>query len=485
MALEAVSLPTWVASNAKIQETDGRWVHMDLWDDQVLTLEEMQATDWLLVLKARQLGLTWMCVDELVWMMLTRPGLQAGVYSLREEEAIAVVQRVKDVYARVRPEWYHGPAAIDNNNHWRMANGSAVRAFSSTSGDSYTFGYVLVDEADLIPDLGGVLRRAEPTIADGGKMRLVSRSNKTAPASLFKAMYRAARDGRSKWRSIFLPWWARPTRTVEWYDEQRRTTHAATGNLDFVYEQYPENPDEALAPAESDKRFPMSWVEACLEVRAPLAGPTLPTLPGLKVWSMPQADVRYYLGGDPAEGNPTSDPSTAQVIDSDGHQVARLAGRFDPTVFASHVRKLAKWYNEASVLIERNNHGHAVHVALTEIPDLAGANLVMGRDSKLGWLSNVTGNVALYDNLADSLRDRRLVIRDRETADQLQTILGADLSAPEGLNDDLADALGLADMCRTLSPMFGNPVSAANPSRPVTQAPTHRTEPTRPPHWDK
>ncbi len=489
-------LDAWITNNAHVQEADGKWVEVDLWPSQLDVVDLMDRSNNLIVLKARQLGLTWLCVFEIVWMMILKPGLQVGVYSLREEEAAAVIQRIKDVFDRVQPHWRRrggGSPEKDNNTHWRMGNGSAVRGFSSRSGDSYTLGYVLVDEADLIDNLDQVLRKAEPTLSGGGYIRLVSRSDKTRPDSLFKKMYRAAIAGEGKWSAAFLPWWARPGRTEAWYQQERKTSLATRGNLDFVYEQYPASPSEALAPSESDKRFPMAWVEQCSKLSPSLAADDVAaSVAGLMVWELPDNNERYFIGADPAEGNPTSDDSAAQVVNASGRQVARIRGRHQPAQLAHAVSILSAWYStghrgefrHAPVLVERNNHGHAVILALQNLyPEVP---VAIGRDGHPGWLSNAKGNAALYDDLADSLRGKEVLIRDEETAIQLQLIQGADLSAPEGMMDDAADAFALADQCRKSEPVWKEPTSAPNPHVDRTPPGPHGTTPSQgPPHWQQ
>ena len=50
--------------------------------------------------------------------------------------------------------------------------------------------------------------------------------------------------------------------------------------------------------------------------------------PGLAVYRRPEAGGVYVMGVDPAEGNPRSDESAAQVLDAQtGEQVALLVGQ--------------------------------------------------------------------------------------------------------------------------------------------------------------
>jgi hypothetical protein len=150
---------------------------------------------------------------------------------------------------------------------------------------------------------------------------------------------------------LFLPWTARPRRTGEWYEQQRTDAVATTGSEDVLLEQYPATDAEALAPRSLDKRFSAKWVSACFREDPPLtadqlvlehfAAPAAPSLPFLTVFAKPQQGHQYVIGADPAEGNPTSDESAATVLDeATAEQVAVLAGRIEPDVFAGYLYEL-------------------------------------------------------------------------------------------------------------------------------------------------
>src|SRR5262249_38948476 len=121
------------------------------------------------------------------------------------------------------------------------------------------------------------------------------------------------------------------------------------------------------APRSLDKRLSTEWLKQCYQPREPATGPfpfsarKPPALPGLAVYALPIPGRRYIVGADPAEGNPTSEQSALEVLDGDsGEEVAAMAGRFEPATFAAHVETVARYYYGAAVMVERNNHGHAV-----------------------------------------------------------------------------------------------------------------------------
>jgi hypothetical protein len=323
----------------------------------------------------------------------------------------------------------------------------------------------------LNPDLERLMRSVKPTIDAGGRLILLSRSDKLRPQSLFKTIYRSALEGKNSYKPLFHPWHARPDRDEAWYAEQVRESLANTTALDFVHEQYPATDVEALAAPTLSKRLPAQWLSACFEERRPLTPANYPcdvanrrrleppALPGLVVyqWPAPPAEVQrgekkarlkgrhYAIGADPALGNPNSDDSAAVVLDcSTGNQVAELVGKFEPEVFGQYVAQLAAWYGRALVLPERNAMGVSLVSALRD----AGARVMCGKDGNPGWQTTATSKATLYNTLAEHLRAGDAGIASRKTLDQLLSIEAATLSAPEGLHDDRAMAYALATTAR-------------------------------------
>ena len=119
---------------------------------------------------------------------------------------------------------------------------------------------------------------------------------------------------------------------------------------------------------------------------------------------------------------------------------------------------LAKEYNNAFLLWERNNHGHAVETWLKMYRDTGKrVRLIYGYDStkslsKLGWPSNNKSKALAAEETARILRAGGITIHDEISAIQLQSIEAETLLAPEGEHDDLADnitvVLGALRYCR-------------------------------------
>lgn len=385
-----------------------------------------------------------------------RPAAAVGLFSKREEESIELLDfRLKGIYAHL-PEFLRNQHTLKNNKkRWTLSNGSMAMAFPTTGGRSYTFSLALVDEADFQPSLAELQRSVKPTIDAGGQQILLSTSDKGKPASEFKQIYRAARRGKNDYKPIFLPWDARPTRTIEWYEREKESVVASTGALDDLHQEYPSSDAEALAPRSLDKRIPPAWLSVVFEELDPIECDA-PALPELEVFKAPDAAKRYIVGADPAEGNPTSDDSALEVVEYlTGEQVATLAGKFQPAQLAAYADSLGRFYNNAGIMVERNNHGHAVILWLLEHSVL---RLLPGHDGREGWLSSPLGKTLLYNNVADTVKNEALfnnrLIHHYLTYAQLASIEGATLRAPEGEHDDRADAYALADVGRAQAAMM-------------------------------
>lgn len=462
-SLEAIEIaacwqdPKWfMRRHVMIEDATARaWVPLDLWPAQADVIDLLQVDKQVIMLKARQIGLTWLCVAWCLWSMLFRPAATVLLFSRRQDEAINLLDdRMKGMYRRLPPHLQAQAIIEDNGSEWTLSNGSVARAFPTTGGDSYTASIALVDEADLIPDLDAFMASVKPTIDAGGQLIMISRADKATPSSAFKRIYRSAVAGTNPaWRAVFLPWTARPDRTSEWYERQKADVLARTGVLDELHEQYPATDVEALAARSLDKRIPAAHLAKCFkpiavildtrtdaEKQASPEPPVPPSVPGLVVYEYPSPSRQYFISGDPAEGNPNSDDSASTIVDENDVEVASFAGKFEPAVFASYIDQVGTYFNLASAMIERNNHGHAVLLWLRDNSHLP---RLVGHDGKEGWLSNSKGKALMYAAAADAFRDGSTTLRTSATQLQLATIEASTLLAPEGDADDRADSFAL------------------------------------------
>lgn len=460
-----------------------RWIPFKLWSAQARTLKTFQTERLIVVLKARQIGLTWLALSYALWLMIFHPAATVLLFSKRDDEAIELLERLKGMYHRL-PVWMRARAVVvDNAHEFALSNGSRAKSFPTTAGDSYTASLVIGDEFDLVTNQDKLLRSVQPAIDNGGQMILLSRPDKDRPLTRFKKTYRSAKVGLTNWVAVFLPWFVHPGRDAAWYAAKQVEILENTGSKDELFEQYPSTDAEALAARTLNKRIAPQWLTQCYQEEQTLitVGVTsyqvetttgddgtqqhavtvedqrhsvpngaFPAIPGLKVFRLPEPGVQYVMGADTAEGLQVGDDSSLTVVNADtGEEVARLDGKYEPkAVFPALIDAVGRFYNYAPALVERNNHGHAVIGWLQDNGQIA--VLEDEKDSREGWNSSTAGKVRLYDTTASIFMHGDAIVHDAGTYHQLASIEKDTLRAPEGLHDDLADSYALAQQARKL-----------------------------------
>ncbi len=449
----------------------GGWLPFHLWPGQIQALDTLHRNHKVVVLKARQLGLTWLTLAFALWLMVTQPPAVILLFSLREAEAVELLRRLRAMHLRLPPWLQDGPGSTATATRWELATGSRAHAFSTQSGRSYTGTLALVDEADFVPNLATFLNAVKPTVDAGGRLFLVSTSDKAQPLSPFKRIFRtasaAAPDRRADagYTPLFLPWYAHPERTPSWRARVAAEMFAQRGSHDDFFQEYPASAEEALRVRSMAARLPVAWLErialpgdALTREQMPAA---LAALDHLQVFAAPVSDRRYVAAADPAEGNPRSDESALTILDAlTGAQVAILAGPIAPDLFALYGAALCRWYADAPILVERNNHGHAVIGWLAE----QGVELLPGPDGRPGWLTTAASKTRAWDEAARRISAAACSIADVETAAQLALVEASTLRAPTGHHDDRAMAYVLALLALgSAAPTPTPPVSPADP----------------------
>lgn len=214
----------------------------------------------------------------------------------------------------------------------------------------------------------------------------------------------------------------------------------------------------------------------------------------VSVWAKPKPSGFYVIGADSASGV-GADDSAAIVLDCrSGETVARLWGQIPPAEFAEHLVLLGKWYNNAWICPEVNNHGHAVIQAMLSHGYrniYKRKQLDVVRDApatQFGFLTTGQSKLPLTERLRQDVHSQeRLIIYDRALVDQLSTFVqingqGATRSvrreAAAGAKDDLVIAAALACEMRAAraiidedlerDPTFDNSFDELNDESPGT-----------------
>jgi hypothetical protein len=166
----------------------------------------------------------------------------------------------------------------------------------------------------------------------------------------------------------------------------------------------------------------------------------------LDIWLPPIPGKEYLVAVDPAGGGSDGDYSAAQVMELEtGLQCAELAGHVGGLELARLVTGIATEYNNACLVVERNNHGSGV---LALIENVCRYPRIYSQAGQMGWPTTSLSRPAAIGRLnaalieqADLFMSRRLLAECRSFVRQRDGSSGA----RAGTHDDrvMAMAIGL------------------------------------------
>ncbi len=384
-------------------------------------------------------------------------------------------------------------------------------ARDATAGRGDNYHLVHLSEIAFWLNAGELMTGLKQTVANVPRTLIVGETTANGLGGYFYERWQEAIAGRSDWLTLFFPWFDDPTYTRPFFSEQeeidlrqtlgtqarynewdgeeielqekhhctlqqlnwRRSTirNECDGDIDKFHQEYPSTPEEAFLVS-GRPRFNVKILKKMLSTSLPpqhrgylsggSSGPEFESNPKgyLRLWATPLEGRKYVIGGDVAEGRiqvadkKESDFSCLQVLDRRTlEQVAVWHGRIDPDLFGIEAIKLARYYNDAFVGIERNNSG------LTTVTRMKNENYwnvyqttvfdeVLDReDKKLGWITSSKTKPLLIDDLARSIREYEIKINDALTLNECCTYIieeDGKTNAQSGCFDDTVMALAIA-----------------------------------------
>lgn len=235
------------------KDAPGLIVPFKLWPGQRAALEAFAAHRLNVVLKARQLGLTWLALAEAARLLALAPGRTVVGLSRSEEEAKELARRLAVIFRHLpeflapegaAPPGWDGPvfraSALAVTVRWPGGPEGVFRAFPSgpSVARSFTADLILIDEWAFQQFAEEIWASAFPVVnrPQGGRVIGLSTIKR---GTLFEEIFTNPDNGFKK---LFLPWSADPRRDGAWYQR----TLGALGE-DRTLQEYPASVEEALA----------------------------------------------------------------------------------------------------------------------------------------------------------------------------------------------------------------------------------------------
>lgn len=420
-----------------------------------------------IVLKARQMGMSTWIAGRFLLKTLLIPGTVTLMVAHTQESA-------ESLFATVQRMWENLPTPLQSgigkrgranarqmtfpamDSEFRVAGAGEPNAGRGLSVTNLHCSEVARWQGDAPETLAG-LRAA---LAPGGELVLESTPN-GAYGCFYEQWQQAETNGMVR---HFFPWWCEPAYVgapaAEFTDEEevlvqregltaeqvgfRRELAQRFGAMrvqEFAEDAvscFRESGDcffdrDALAVCGKDAVAPM-------DVRRGGA---------LKVWLPAVPGRSYIVAVDVAGGGSEGDYSAVQVVDvGTGMQCAELQIKMPPRDLTKISAEIAKEYNDAMLVVERNNHGAAL---LAYLEQERGVNVFVDHDGLPGWLTDAASRPRMLSGLAVLLSSSRSLFRSGRLLAEMRSFVVDErgrAAAAMGCHDDLVMSMAIAQAVR-------------------------------------
>lgn len=419
-----------------------------------------------IVLKARQMGITTYIAARFFVQTITRPGTMTVQVAHDQESA-------EEIFKIVHRFWENLPSAMKRgaltrsranvrqmvfprlDSEYRVATAADVNAGRGLTIHNLHCSEVarwLRDPAEALASL----RAAVP--ADGD---IVLESTPNGAGGVFYEEWQHANE--TGYTRHFFPWWyddeyrgkvgTEKIRLLNPEEEEliqraglsdeqiawRRTNRAQLRKL--AAQEYAEDPVSCFL-ASGECVFELEAIDRALAAAA--GSLTVRENGRLKVWLQPRGERQYIIGVDPAGGGTEGDYACAEVIDRQtAMQCAELHGHYSPRELAMKLIELGRTYNDALLVIERNNHGYGVLANLRA----AGYEKIFCAGGQDGWLTSAVTKPAMIENLAAILAVKPELFQSERLLAECRTFIrrtDGGSGSNSGSHDDCVMAMAIA-----------------------------------------
>lgn len=437
------------------------------------------------VIKARQVAATTGCKMALHHMAYTTEhAAMHAVVSMRADSASALLDDHRSWLTDV-PDLLQRPIKTQAKTVIQYDDTKAsIKAFTSRSTTglrSFQPSAVLISEAAYAPDLEETIAQADAAVGEG---LLIIESTANTPGDAFSNIVQGAPE--NGWHVITMWWWEHPAYqdtddmihedfmgTLTEEERQQQAAYSLTPNQLHWYRrkvlsigihkfrrEYPGCIDDCFLQREG------GYVDdATLMQIDRLPFVALGKNHGREI-EAPQRYDKYVMGVD-VGGGVGGDWHALQVVSVSTRQPVYMErnNSITPAQWAHRVVQVASRYNQALVLVESNNHGHA---CLLELNNVGYRQQWRNPQTSKPWTTTLQSKLDAFDSLREALQVIKMMDQTTWLEVRSLTIPPGKLApeAPQGAHDDCAMALALAYRClRDIPPAWRMQADQSNRNR--------------------
>jgi hypothetical protein len=431
-----------------------------------------------IVLKARQMGMTTWIAASFFLRTITTPGTMTLQVAHTRGAAESIFRMVQRMWQLLPDELREGPLKRSRANVGQMifpALDSEFRIASACDegvGRGLTVQNLHCSEVSRWPgNSSEILAGLRAALAPGGELVLESTPN-GAYGTFYEEWceatesYGPSAEENHQLVRHFLPWWLEPAYTGKAVDVSTLTEEEGilierhglnAGQIGFrrgLEHSYGELRSQEFAE-DAETCFRATGM-CCFDVNAiERRMLDLPTVNAsrrsgaLQVWLPRVSDHEYLVAVDTAGGGAEGDFAAVQVLEmATGLQCAELQQRLRPAELAHAAAELAREYNGAMIVVERNNHGAAV---LAYLDTSERYDRVWGEGRETGWLTTAASKPAIIARLGSLLEQTPERFMSRRLLGECRTYVSGERGrsgAASGSHDDLVMAMAIGHAVR-------------------------------------
>jgi len=401
-----------------------------------------------IVTTARQAGKSTTTCAFILWYIIFHPDKTVALLANKGDTAREILGRVQLAYQHL-PKWLQQGVVEWNKGSFVLENNSRVLAAATSASAirGYTINLLFIDEAAFIENWDEFFTSVYPTISSGfdSKIILVSTPN---GLNHFHATWANAEQGTNGYHPILVHWTSVPGRDENWKKD-------TLSGMNFDLEKFDQEYNcEFLG---SSGTLIAGWKLKELVAKAPVLQKE-----GLTQFFQPEPNRVYMMVCDVSRGKGL-DYSAFQLVDVTSMPYQQAAvyrnNNITPVDYADVIHRVAKAYNNASVLVEVNDIGEQVshslhydfgyeHVLFTENAGRSGKRITAGFGG-----SNVDKGIRttkIVKSVGCSIlklliEQNQFIINEINTISELGTFSkkGISYEAEPGKHDDLVMCLVL------------------------------------------
>lgn len=478
-----------------------------------------------IILKARQEGISSLILALFTVDFLTIENVRCVVISHESGATQKLFDKVKfylDSIKRTFPSTV--PYKLKYNSRSELVNTEKNSVFYIGTAGSRTFGHgdtihnLHISELSRWPNQEKLMIGLMQAVPRHGRVVIETTAN--GLGDYFYNLWKRSQSSESPYKPHFLPWfllseYSLPIKgeliptpeeielqnaynlTNEQINWRRYKIAELGGNLDAFQEQFPANANEAFIVSGNPIWPPstLKWYDK--QTKPP---EMIGNLMGgyqvffeenpkgyLKVWQKPIASHDYVIGADVSEGIEVmpDDPDRSKRLDYSAvcvmdrrtaEIVATWHGRVDPDQMGRQLEALGRYYNDAIIGVEKNNHGLSSLIVLRDLNypriyyrEKEGLSSIRSTD-EMGWRTDRFTRPLMIDECSKWLRERRIIIYDEELLGEMLSFVrypDGQGRAQQGSFDDRVIALMICLQMYIRNPSSERGNSIARPDNPL------------------